>query len=180
MTDHPAPDPRAARRFAAHAHEGQRYGDGPYTTHLDDVATVLADHHCDAAVVTAGYLHDTLEDTRTTPEELAAAFGPRVRRTVELVTDKPGRNRRERHEATYPAIAMAAASGEHDATEVKVADRIANLRRSLAGDAGRLRMYLKEHDRFRELLRRPGVADGLWATLDALVAEARARGTDRH
>jgi guanosine-3',5'-bis(diphosphate) 3'-pyrophosphohydrolase len=170
------PDPGAARRFAERAHEGQRYGDGPYTTHLDDVANVLADHGCDEAVVSAGYLHDVLEDTQVTPEELEAAFGPRVRRAVELVTDKPGRNRRERHEATYPAIATAAASGQHDATEVKVADRIANLRRSLAGDAGRLRMYLKEHDRFRELLRRPGVADGLWATLDALVAEARTRG----
>ena len=162
-------DRLAARRFADRAHAGQGYGDGPYTTHLDDVAGVLDEHGCPEPVVVAGYLHDTLEDTTTSPDELEAAFGPRVRRAVELVTDKPGRNRGERHEATYPAIA-----GDHDATQVKVADRIANLRRSLAGDPGRLRMYLGEQDRFSELVRRPGVAEDLWATLDALVAEARA------
>ena len=166
--DRSGPDRLAARRFAERAHAGQGYGDGPYTTHLDDVAEVLDEHGCPEPVVIAGLLHDTLEDTRTRPEELEAAFGQRVRRAVELVTDKPGRNRHERHEATYPAIA-----GDPDATQVKVADRIANLRRSLAGDPGRLRRYLAEQDRFSELVRRPGVAEELWATLDALVAEAR-------
>src|SRR4051794_8841431 len=147
MPEDPTPDPAAARRFAERAHASQRYGEGPYTIHLDDVATVLAEHGCHPAVVCAGYLHDTLEDTATTPGELEAAFGGRVRRAVELVTDKPGRNRSERHEATYPAIA-----GDPDATQVKLADRISNLRRGLAGDPAKLRMYLGEHDRFTELL----------------------------
>jgi (p)ppGpp synthase/HD superfamily hydrolase len=79
-----------AIRAAAVLHDGQtRKGAEPYPyiTHLVTVAFMLADYGCDEETVIAGLLHDTLEDTDYTPEELEGDFGPRVRSYVEGVTD---------------------------------------------------------------------------------------------
>ena len=62
-----------------------------YLVHPEGVARILADHYPDRPdLVAAGWLHDTIEKTDTTPQDLEAGFGPEVRRLVEGVTKYPG------------------------------------------------------------------------------------------
>src|ERR1700716_3129732 len=77
----------AARRHNGMARKGR--GNEPYINHLAEVANLLctATEGADAELVAAGWLHDTIEDTETTPEELAEKFGDRVARLVVEVTD---------------------------------------------------------------------------------------------
>src|SRR5437868_14270409 len=77
----------AARRHNGMARKGR--GNEPYINHLAEVASILADvtDGGDAELVAAGGLHDTIEDTETTREELAERFGPRVAALVAEVTD---------------------------------------------------------------------------------------------
>jgi (p)ppGpp synthase/HD superfamily hydrolase len=158
-----------AREFGAarHARAGQLYGGQPYSVHLEAVEKVLLSFgYTDPVLLAAAWLHDTKEDTGATSEELVALFGDEVAHIVDLVTDKPGKNRRERHTATYPLIAA-----DEKATVLKLADRIANVEACVAArDLGRLRMYQKEHGHFREVLWRPGTGD-LWDHLDGLLAK---------
>ena len=62
--------------FSAKVHEGQeRLSGEPYLIHPLEVAGILVDLRMDDVTVAAGLLHDTLEDTLTTPEELRRLFG---------------------------------------------------------------------------------------------------------
>jgi (p)ppGpp synthase/HD superfamily hydrolase len=63
--------------FAAHAHRGQkRKGTKiPYISHPYAVGMILQQAGCEEEVVAAGILHDTLEDTKTTEEDLLSLFG---------------------------------------------------------------------------------------------------------
>ena len=70
---------RKAYEFSAKAHEGQiRRSGEPYLQHPLAVAGVLTLLRTDVTAVVAGLLHDTLEDTSATPEELEREFGPEV------------------------------------------------------------------------------------------------------
>ena len=78
--------------FAARKHAGQRRKGAsaePYVNHLAEVARLLAEATGggDAQLVAAGLLHDTVEDTETTLDELAGEFGPGVAALVAEVTD---------------------------------------------------------------------------------------------
>ena len=81
-----------ALQFASAKHRNQRRKDAdasPYINHPIAVAHLLATtgEVSDIATLTAAVLHDTIEDTKTTPEELEAEFGAEVRHLVEEVTD---------------------------------------------------------------------------------------------
>ena len=78
----------------------------------------------DVEVICAALLHDTVEDTATTHEELANAFGSRVARIVAEVTDDKSLAKDERKRLQ---IELAAALS-HEAKLVKLADKICNLR----------------------------------------------------
>ena len=83
-----------ALRFAAEKHKGHRRKGGrdiPYINHPIGVATLLATVGgvTDPEILAAAFLHDTVEDTDTTHEELVAAFGPVVAALVAEVTDDP-------------------------------------------------------------------------------------------
>lgn len=140
-----------SRDFAIEAHGDQKYGKTlPYSIHLDLVVSVMArfkvmDNH----VLAAGYLHDTIEDTDVTKDDLLEAFGERVALLVDAVTDGPGKNRKERKERVYTQIPRVPGS-----IVVKLADRIANVEQSLRMDnEGLLQMYAKEQPYFNERLR---------------------------
>ncbi len=119
----------AALQFAAHKHRDQRRKDhaaSPYINHPIALATILWHEGGvrDAGVICAALLHDTIEDTQTTAEELRKHFGLRVARVVLEVTDdkllpKPERKRRQIEHAPHLSRA---------AKLVKLADKIANLR----------------------------------------------------
>lgn len=114
--------------FAARRHAGQRrkgLSAEPYVNHLTEVALLLAEasEGKDPELVMAGLLHDTIEDTGTTREELAEAFGQDVASLVVEVTDDtslPREERKQRQVQTAPSK-----SGR--ARMIKLADKIANL-----------------------------------------------------
>src|SRR3979411_3072869 len=99
-----------AADLAARRHNGmQRKGRGnePYINHLAEVANLLAAaiEGNDAELVAAGWLHDTIEDTGTTGQELSATFGQRVAGLVVEVTDDMSLSkdqRRQRQVADAP------------------------------------------------------------------------------
>ena len=79
--------------FAARAHEGQqrKIGDVPYIAHPVAVAMLLQRMGCDETIVAAGLLHDTVEDTRVTLDEIRQQFGDEVAEIVAGCTELPKR-----------------------------------------------------------------------------------------
>jgi guanosine-3',5'-bis(diphosphate) 3'-pyrophosphohydrolase len=118
-----------ALRFAAWKHRDQRRKDpdaSPYVNHPIDVAELLArvGRVGDVAILQAAILHDTIEDTGTSPEELEREFGPEVRRLVEAVTDDKRLQKAERKRLQIehaPALCNAS-------KQIKLADKICNVR----------------------------------------------------
>lgn len=156
------PNVKDAETFAVQAHIDQKYGDAPYETHLRHAVRVLeeAGFGEEAILKTATWLHDTVEDTEISIQEIERRFGPEVKDIVWRVTDEPGANRKERKLKTYPKI-----KGHRGATIVKLCDRIANVESSKSNPQ-KLTMYLKEYPDFRAHLWVPGIADALWDRLD--------------
>ncbi|MDO9585150.1 MAG: HD domain-containing protein, partial [Syntrophales bacterium] len=73
--------------FSAAVHKGQvRLSGEPYLTHPLEVAGILADMKMDASTIVTGLLHDTVEDTLTTLEEIETAFGREVAFLVDGLT----------------------------------------------------------------------------------------------
>jgi GTP pyrophosphokinase len=73
--------------YSAKVHQGQLRRSGePYLVHPLEVAGILADLKLDEASIVTGLLHDTIEDTLATPEELTELFGPEVAQLVDGVT----------------------------------------------------------------------------------------------
>lgn len=162
-----------ARTFAIDAHGNQRYGVHPYVTHLDDVVGVLR-HFVrmpPPELLVIGFLHDVVEDTEVTLPQVGRRYGDGVARCVDLLTDMPGHNRKERKKATYARLAEV----PHDAPDgralvVKAADRLANARRCVTDDNARLlAVYRGEHPTFRAAAWRPSLVDELWRELDDIL-----------
>jgi guanosine-3',5'-bis(diphosphate) 3'-pyrophosphohydrolase len=118
-----------AAAFAAHKHRDQRRKDAaasPYINHPIALANILANEGgiLDAVVIVAALLHDTLEDTETTPEELQELFGSEVTSVVVEVTDDKSLPKAQRKQLQIEHAAHI--SGR--AKLVKLADKIANIR----------------------------------------------------
>ncbi len=118
-----------ALAFAAHKHRDQRRKDSdasPYINHPIALANILCNEAgvTDTAVLCAALLHDTVEDTDTTPEELSELFGPDICRIVMDVTDDKTLLKAERKRVQIERAAYACT----EAKLVKLADKIANLR----------------------------------------------------
>jgi guanosine-3',5'-bis(diphosphate) 3'-pyrophosphohydrolase len=118
-----------AAEFAANKHSEQRRKGGagttPYINHPLTVARLLAEVGAvaDEDILIAALLHDTVEDTDTTPAELEQAFGPTVRRLVEEVTDDkqlPKAERKRLQIEHAPSLSAGAAL-------IKLGDKIANV-----------------------------------------------------
>jgi (p)ppGpp synthase/HD superfamily hydrolase len=114
--------------FAARKHRDQRRKDeeaSPYINHPISVSLVLAEIGgiTDAEVLSAAILHDTLEDTDTTPEELQAAFGTRTRKLVEEVTDDKRLPKAKRKDLQITHAAQLSP----DAVLIKLGDKISNV-----------------------------------------------------
>jgi len=77
----------SAYDYAKLMHEGQKRASGePYYTHPVEVASILAEMHMDTATIVTAILHDTLEDTKATYDELKAKFGEEVATLVNGVS----------------------------------------------------------------------------------------------
>ena len=170
-----------AREFAIKAHGDQKYGDLPYITHLDDVAGVLKEFCCGGELeLTLAYLHDVLEDCPLYKEELVKEFGGDIYTLVEFLTDEEGLTRKERKRETYARVIrqivlwesfFPTGTGLHikqsAAVRVKVADRLANIRRSVGTDL--FKMYKKEREVFRLAYYSEDVCEAMWEEYDRLL-----------
>ena len=119
--------------FAARKHVHQRRKGElaePYVNHLSDVARLLAEatEGTDIAVVIAGLLHDTIEDTDTTFAELAKEFGPEVAALVGEVTDDKALPKAERKRLQVET----APHKSPRARMIKLADKTSNLHSMIA------------------------------------------------
>ncbi|MCA1956297.1 bifunctional (p)ppGpp synthetase/guanosine-3',5'-bis(diphosphate) 3'-pyrophosphohydrolase [Zymomonas sp.] len=117
--------------FAMKAHGNQKRASGdPYFSHPLEVAGILTDIHMDAETIITAILHDTVEDTGTTSEELAKLFGSAVARLVDGVTKL---SRIEAQSVTERAAEnlrkfLLAMSDDIRVLLVKLADRLHNMR----------------------------------------------------
>lgn len=120
-----------AIQFACVAHEGQmRKGTKiPYIVHPFEVAQILTDAGAEEDVIIAGLLHDTLEDTGTSKEELEQRFGKRVRMLVEDCTQEEGKSWEERKQNYVNYLETKATL---DNLMISCADKLANLRSTKA------------------------------------------------
>ncbi|MFV0624096.1 RelA/SpoT family protein [Sphingomonas sp. ac-8] len=117
--------------FSMHAHGSQKRASGdPYFSHPIEVAGILTDLHLDDETIATAILHDTIEDTVATPEEIEAKFGTSVARMVDGVTklskiEAQTENQRAAENLRKFLLAM---SDDIRVLLVKLADRLHNMR----------------------------------------------------
>ncbi|MDY6785506.1 MAG: bifunctional (p)ppGpp synthetase/guanosine-3',5'-bis(diphosphate) 3'-pyrophosphohydrolase [Cyanobacteriota bacterium] len=120
-----------AFEFAYQLHQGQYRKSGePYIAHPVAVASLLRDLGGDSATIAAGFLHDVVEDTEITPEEIEHHFGLEVRQLVEGVTKLSSFNfssKTEQQAENFRRMFLAMAK-DIRVIVVKLADRLHNMR----------------------------------------------------
>jgi GTP pyrophosphokinase len=122
---------RRAWEFCVKHHEGQMRASGePYIIHPLEVAEVLTEMKMDGTAISAGLLHDAVEDTPATNEEIAAKFGDQVAHIVEGVTkiDKIEFANREDRQAENVRKMLLAMVSDVRVVLIKLADRLHNMR----------------------------------------------------
>jgi GTP pyrophosphokinase len=122
---------RKAWDFCVQHHKGQMRASGePYIIHPLEVAEVLAEMKLDATAIAAGLLHDSVEDTPATSEEIEAGFGDQVAHIVEGVTkiDKIQFANREDRQAENVRKMLLAMVSDVRVVLIKLADRLHNMR----------------------------------------------------
>lgn len=106
----------------------KRKGSGlPYIVHPLEVWNILRINNCSVTVQVAGLLHDTLEDTDTTPDEIRTLFGDDVLAIVQTESEDKSKTWKERKQHTIDTLA-------HDSIEtmqVCAADKLSNIRAQL-------------------------------------------------
>ncbi|WP_294394118.1 bifunctional (p)ppGpp synthetase/guanosine-3',5'-bis(diphosphate) 3'-pyrophosphohydrolase [uncultured Sphingomonas sp.] len=117
--------------FSMAAHGSQKRANGdPYFSHPIEVAGILTDLHLDDETIATAILHDTVEDTLATPEQIEKSFGPAVARLVDGVTklskiEAKSANERAAENLRKFLLAM---SDDIRVLLVKLADRLHNMR----------------------------------------------------
>ncbi len=122
---------KKAYEFASSLHEGQFRASGePYITHPVCVASILADMHADGNTIIAGLLHDVLEDTNTTKEDIAHYFNETVASLVDGVTkfDKKDIPSREDRNVANTRKLITGMTDDVRIIIIKLADRLHNMR----------------------------------------------------
>ncbi|OIN96654.1 MAG: GTP pyrophosphokinase [Deltaproteobacteria bacterium CG1_02_45_11] len=117
--------------FSARAHDGQvRLSGEPYLSHPLEVAGILADMKIDPISVAAGLLHDVIENTHATPEEIEDMFGPEVLHIVSGVTKLSVLtfNSSQARQAENIRRMLLAMADDIRVILIKLADRLHNMR----------------------------------------------------
>ena len=122
---------RRTYEFASELHKGQKRQSGDdYVTHPLNVAYILAEMHADKDTVCAGLLHDTLEDTHITKEEIAELFNPTIAELVNGVTKLAKMNFSSKEEQNLANTRKIITGITEDVRIIiiKLADRLHNMR----------------------------------------------------
>ena len=120
-----------AYRFSERSHQGQQRASGePYLSHPLEVAGLLVNFKMDVTTVTAGLLHDVLEDTKATKGELQREFGTEIAELVDGVTKigKLAFSSREERQAENFRKMLVAMARDLRVLMIKLADRLHNMR----------------------------------------------------
>ena len=120
-----------AYRFSELSHQGQQRASGePYLSHPLEVAGLLVNFKMDVTTVTAGLLHDVLEDTRATKDDLKREFGLEIADLVDGVTKigKLAFSSREERQAENFRKMLVAMARDLRVLMIKLADRLHNMR----------------------------------------------------
>jgi GTP pyrophosphokinase len=132
---HPEPDLDLIKKayvYSAKVHQGQvRKSGEPYLIHPMEVAGLLADMRLDEASIVTGLLHDTIEDTLATKEEIAELFGAEIADLVDGVTKlsqfSPANTQEDKQAENFRKMVVAM-SKDIRVLLVKLADRVHNMR----------------------------------------------------
>ncbi len=182
---------RRAYAFAARAHDGEKRLSGePYLNHLVEVAQILARLHLDVDSLVTGLLHDTLEDTGTTIEQLHTEFGNDVAEMVDGVS-KLGRmtfRTSEQRQAESFRKMLLAMARDIRVILVKLADRLHNMRTlKFQAPDRQLRIAQETLDIYAPLANRLGISwikseleDLSFATLEPGIYTEMERQVARH
>ncbi|HSL52313.1 MAG TPA: bifunctional (p)ppGpp synthetase/guanosine-3',5'-bis(diphosphate) 3'-pyrophosphohydrolase [Candidatus Deferrimicrobiaceae bacterium] len=120
-----------AYRFSERSHQGQQRASGePYLSHPLEVAGLLVNFKMDVTTVTAGLLHDVLEDTKATKGDLQREFGAEIADLVDGVTKigKLAFSSREERQAENFRKMLVAMARDLRVLMIKLADRLHNMR----------------------------------------------------
>ncbi len=151
-----------AYEFAKNAHEGQKRASGePYFIHPCAVAGILVELGLDYATIAAAFLHDVLEDTATTEEDIRREFGEEILRLVAGVTklDKIVFNSQEDAEAENFRKIFVAMAKDIRVIIIKLADRLHNMRSlNFLSPARRKKMASETLDIYAPLAGRLGIS----------------------
>jgi len=159
-----------AFEFAYELHKGQYRASGePYICHPIAVAGLLRDLGGDSAMIASGFLHDVVEDTDVTPEEIEEHFGEEVRQLVEGVTKLSKFNfesKTERQAENFRRMFLAMAQ-DIRVIVVKLADRLHNMRTlEHLSDEKRRRIARETMEIFAPLANRLGIGRFKWELED--------------
>ena len=159
-----------AFNFSYQLHQGQHRASGePYIAHPVAVAGLLRDLGGSATMIAAGFLHDVVEDTEITPEEIESQFSGEVRALVEGVTKLSSFNfstKTERQAENFRRMFLAMAQ-DIRVIIVKLADRLHNMRTlEHLADEKRRRIAQETRDVFAPLANRLGIWRFKWELED--------------
>ncbi|MFM2140043.1 MAG: pyrophosphokinae [Gemmatimonadota bacterium] len=151
-----------AYRFSEKAHVGQtRLNGDPYVSHCVEVARILAELHLDSITVASGLIHDVVEDTGRTVEDVEREFGREIAQIVDGLTKighLPMASREERQVESYRKLLLSVAKDAR-VILVKLADRLHNMRTlEWMPEEKRRRIALETRDLYAPMAHRFGLA----------------------
>jgi GTP pyrophosphokinase len=159
-----------AYRYSDAAHAGQvRHSGEPYVSHCIEVARILADLQLDTATVASGLLHDIVEDTDITVEDIEREFGAEIAQIVDGLTkiaNLPLSSREERQVENYRKLLLSIAKDAR-VILIKLADRLHNMRTlDWLAPEKRRRIAQETRDLYAPLAHRFGMAKMRWELED--------------
>ena len=159
-----------AYRFSEEAHRGQTRTSGdPYITHCIEVARILAELQLDSLTVACGLIHDVVEDTRVTIQDVEREFGREMASIVDGLTKiakLPSGSTQDRQVENYRKLLLSIAKDAR-VIIIKLADRLHNMRTlDWLTDEKRRRIAQETRDLYAPLAHRFGMARIRWELED--------------
>ncbi|HEX6068347.1 MAG TPA: bifunctional (p)ppGpp synthetase/guanosine-3',5'-bis(diphosphate) 3'-pyrophosphohydrolase [Longimicrobiaceae bacterium] len=159
-----------AYEFSKLAHAGQkRHSGDDYVVHCEQVAEILADLHLDSVTIASGLIHDVVEDTSATLEDVRDAFGDELARIVDGLTKISKvqfRTNTEQQVENFRKLLLSMAADAR-VILIKMADRLHNMRTlEYLREEKRRRIALETREIYAPLAHRLGVATVKWELED--------------